>query len=260
MAAWDRNTPSDAWVYPIPPDASEQSIDWNTFLEGMPKMPFDPVRFFRWRCFEDYGAGLAGDLFVHLLSGIQVVTGTNTPPARAMSTGGLYYFKDGREFPDLLWTMYSYPDFQAVLRCNHNNDYEGEFFGFYGKKGTLLIQGKKLTFIPQNKRPEPEDYSIYGWPQKLRKEYLEQWHKDHPLPGPGAWSTNENSEVYVPPRGYDDVADHEANFFQSVRTRTPTVENEVFGNNTAIGCHMANFSYFRKTVAVWDSAGKKIKG
>src|SRR2546430_2165532 len=77
-AYWDRNSPSGAWVYPIPPDASEQTIDWNAFLGSAPKRPFDPVRFFRWRCFVDYGEGLAGDLFVHLISGIQFITSTNT--------------------------------------------------------------------------------------------------------------------------------------------------------------------------------------
>src|SRR5438045_4993421 len=77
-AHWDRNSPSGAWVYPIPPDASEQTIDWNAFLDGAPKRAFSPERFFRWRCFTDYGEGLPGDLFVHAISGIHFVSGTNT--------------------------------------------------------------------------------------------------------------------------------------------------------------------------------------
>src|SRR6266699_3494104 len=72
-AYWDRNSPSGAWVYPVPPDASEKTIDWNAFLGNAPKLPFDPVRFFRWRCYKDYGEGLGGDLFVHLISGIQFI-------------------------------------------------------------------------------------------------------------------------------------------------------------------------------------------
>jgi predicted dehydrogenase len=259
MAAWDRNTDSGAWVYPIPPDANDKTIDWNTWLGEAPKRPYDVVRFFRWRCYKDYGAGLAGDLFVHLLSGIHHITGTNMPPQRALSTGNLYHYKDGRDFPDLLWTMYDYPNYQLVLRCNHNNSEEGEFFGFYGKKGTMTIRGSTLTFKPQGPYETPEDYSVFGWPAKLRNEYYAKWWKDHPAPEPGKFQVKEDEEVYTPPPGYSDMTDHLANFFHSVRTRKPVVENEVFGHNTAIGCHMSNQSYFTKTVAVWDSAAKKIK-
>ncbi len=258
-AAWDRNTDSGAWVYPVPPDASTQTIDWNTWLDGAPKIPFDPIRFFRWRCYRDYGAGLAGDLFVHLLSGIHFVTGTNQPAQRALSTGGLYYYKDGREFPDLLWTMYDYPNFQVVLRCNHNNNTEGEFFGFYGKNGTMIIRGSTLTYKPQASCHQPEDYSIYGWPKKLRDEYLAKWTKEHPEPKPGDFKIDEDSEVFTPPPNYSDMSDHLANFFHAVRTRQPVVENEVFGSYTAIGCHMSNSSYFNRTAVVWDAAAKKIK-
>jgi hypothetical protein len=67
-------------------------------------------------------------------------------------------------------------------------------------------------------------------------------------------------EVYAAPPGYNDLVDHVANFFQAVRTRKPVVENEIFGNNAALtGCHMSNYSYFNKTVAVWDAASKSIK-
>ena len=52
-------------------------------LRDAPARPFDAARFFRWRCFADYGEGVAGDLFVHLLSGIQCVSGINAAPSRA---------------------------------------------------------------------------------------------------------------------------------------------------------------------------------
>src|SRR3984893_4561143 len=162
-AYWDRNSASGAWVSPIPPDANEQTIDWNAFIEDAPKRPFDPVRFFRWRCFADYGEGLAGDLFVHLISGIHFITGTNTVAERAQSTGGLFRWKDGRDFPDLIDTFYDYPNFRVAVRCNLNNE-GGEFIGFYGTKGTMIIKDTTLTYVPQDTRPQPESYSIYGWP------------------------------------------------------------------------------------------------
>jgi len=256
-AYWDRNSPSGAWVYPIPPDASEQTIDWTSFLDGAPKRPFDPVRFFRWRCFTDYGEGLAGDLFVHLISGIHFITGTNTIAQRAQSTGGLFHFKDGREFPDLIETFYEYPNFRVAMRCNLNNN-GGEFIGFYGTKGTLIMRGSSLTFTPEDTRPEPEGYSVYGWPEALRNQYLEKWHDEHPLPAPLASQVDQESEVYALPPGYSDVADHQRNFFNAVRSRKPTVENEVFGNHAAIGCHLANFAYFNQAIAVWDEGSRKI--
>ena len=258
-AYWDRNSPSGAWVYPIPPDASEQTIDWNTFLGDAPKRAFSKERFFRWRCFTDYGEGLAGDLFVHLISGIHFITGANNTnriiASRAQSTGGLFHFKDGRDFPDLIETLYDYPDFRVYLRCNLNND-QGEFIGFYGTEGTAIIRGASLTFTPQDTRPQPEGYSIYGWPSKLRNEYLENFDREHPL---SKVTTNDATELFGVPQGYSDLVDHEANFFSAVRSRKKVVENEEFGNHAAIGCHLANYSYFKGVPAVWDEGAKKIK-
>lgn len=257
-AYWDRNSASGAWVYPIPPDASEQTIDWNAFLDGAPRRSFDPVRFFRWRCFTDYGEGLAGDLFVHLISGIHFITGTNTVAQRAQSTGGLFRWKDGRDFPDLIETFYDYPNFRTYLRCNLNNE-GGEFIGFYGTKGTLIIKDSTLTYTPQDTRPQPEAYSIYGWPTQMRNEYLEKFETEHALPKPLDFKIEDESETFGVPPGYSDLSDHQANFFNSVRTRKKTVENEEFGNNAALGCHLANHAYFNKSIAVWDAASKKIK-
>lgn len=252
---WDRNSPSGAWVYPIPPDASEQTIDWNAFLGNAPKRSFDPVRFFRWRCFKDYGEGLAGDLFVHLISGISFVAGINTVAQKAQSTGGLFHFKDGRDYPDLIETFYEYPNFRVYLRCNLMND-QGDFIAFYGTKGTAIIRGQNLTYTPQDTRPQPEGYSIYGWPEKLRNEYLANFEKEHPY---YKVKVEEATEVFAAPEGYSDVVDHQTNFFNAVRSRKKVVENEEFGNNAALGCHLANYSYFNNTPAVWDAGAKKIR-
>src|SRR5450755_1384166 len=215
-AYWDRNSPGGAFVCPIPPDANEQTVDWSTFLDGAPKRPFDPIRFFRWRCFTDYGSGLAGDLFVHLLSGIHFVTGNNTVPQRAQSAGGIFRYKDGRDFPDLIETFYDYPNFRVAVRCNLNND-QGEFFGFYGTKGTLIIRESTVAYTPQDTREEPDTYTVSLWPEQLRTDYMAKWHAEHPPITPLQFTLDEQNEVFALPPDYSDVVDHEANFFQAVR-------------------------------------------
>jgi predicted dehydrogenase len=254
----DRNSASGAWEYPVPPDASEATIDWNAFVVGAQKRPFDAMRFFRWRCFTDYGEGLGGDLFVHLISGIQYITGVNMPPLRAQSSGGIFRWKDGREYPDLMETLYDYPDFRVSIRCNQNNA-AGESTIFYGTEGTLSLSTTTLTFQPQNVIDQPETYSTIGWPAKLRAEYMAQWNKDHPQKAPLDVSLRATAESFSVPPQYLDTVDHQANFFQSVRSRNRPVEDEVFGNNAAISCHMANASYFKNSPAVWDAQAKRIK-
>jgi predicted dehydrogenase len=251
----DRNTPSGAWVYPIAHDASPETIDWKAFLRDAPPVPFDAARFFRWRCFKDYGEGVAGDLYVHLLSGMQCISGINTIPGRAYSTGSLTHFNDGRDYPDLLATVYDYPGVTVNLHCNQNNE-AGEPIIFYGKEATMVINGNTLTITPQDTRPQPEGYSLNGWTAAAKQQYMDEWHVSHPTP-PAKLA---EVESFAAPAGYDDTADHIASFFHAVETREHVVEDEVFGNNAAVACHMANHSYFNRTIATWDAATKTIKG
>jgi len=253
-ASMDRNSDSGAWVYPIAPGAGPDTIDWKTWLRDAPDRPFDARRFFRWRCFADYGEGLAGDLFVHLLSGIQCITGINAAPNRAYSSGGLTHFKDGRDYPDLLVTLFDYSGVAVNVRCNQNND-TGEDTTLYGKEGTLTIKGDSVTFTPQDTRPQPEYYSVIGWTAEARKKYYDGWNAAHP----GPQATLPLTETFSAPRDYDDTAEHISTFLRAVETREHVVEDEVFGNHAAIACHMANHSYVNKAAATWDSAAQTIK-
>ncbi|MDQ3259138.1 MAG: Gfo/Idh/MocA family oxidoreductase, partial [Acidobacteriota bacterium] len=111
-AWWNRNNALGAWQYYIPPDASPQTIDWNRFLGSAPKRPFEPIRLFRWRNYRDYGTAVAGDLFVHLFTGINYIT-NSMGPTRIVSLGGLRYWKDGRDVPDMMVGIYDYPQTSA---------------------------------------------------------------------------------------------------------------------------------------------------
>src|SRR2546422_5998392 len=93
------------WQYPVPPYSTPANIDWDRFLGHAPKVPFEPVRLFRWRNYRDYGTGVPGDLFVHLISGLHFVTGA-IGPTRVYATGGLRFWKDGRDVPDVMVALY----------------------------------------------------------------------------------------------------------------------------------------------------------
>lgn len=256
----DRNDPSGAWQYPIPPDASPQTIDWERFLGDAPKIPFNAKRFFQWRAYSDYGEGLPGDLYVHILTGIYTVMGLQAPPERAVASGGIYHYKDGRDEPDMISTLYTFPGMTVNVRCNLNNDSQGSGTRVYGTKGTLEFNGERsVTFAPQDTRPRPERYSVIGWPKKLREEYWANWRKKHPAPPLSSLTAVEESQTFRVPDHYDEDLIHMENFLTAVRTRSATNEDPVFGNWTAIACHMANHSYFNKAEAVWDEQAKTIR-
>src|SRR5256885_72525 len=65
-----RNDPTGAWEYPPPPDLSPRNLDWATWHRTGPKRAVDPCIFARWRCWKEDGTGVAGDLLVHLVSGM----------------------------------------------------------------------------------------------------------------------------------------------------------------------------------------------
>src|ERR1019366_5711027 len=86
------------------------------FLGSAPKISWSPEHFFRWRCWWEYSGGVATDLFVHTLTALHEVLDL-TLPKSAVSNGGIYRWKDGRTVPDLLNTVYEYPNGIIVDMC-----------------------------------------------------------------------------------------------------------------------------------------------
>jgi predicted dehydrogenase len=105
----NRNSPNGAWQYPIHEKASPQTIDWQMFLGNAPQVPFNKDHFFRWRKYWAYGTGLSGDLLTHDYDAINQILDLGIPKYVSAS-GGIYFFKDGREVPDVFNVLFEYPD------------------------------------------------------------------------------------------------------------------------------------------------------
>jgi predicted dehydrogenase len=256
VEAWiNRNSPTGAWQYSIPPDASPRTIDWDRFLGRAPKRPFDPVRLFRWRNYRDYGTGIPGDLFVHLFTAIHFVVDA-LGPTRAIAMGGLRYWHDGRDVPDVMVALYDYPKterhpaFTLSLKVNFAEGAgDNTTFRFVGPEGVLTIGDGSVTLSKRSRASEPGQTAetfAKATEEAFMKEYRAKY-PDTPQLRPG------HDEVYAAPPRYNSTEDHFRNFFDAVRTRRPVVEDPVFGLRAAGPALLANHSYFENRPIGWDA-------
>ncbi|HEX4284625.1 MAG TPA: Gfo/Idh/MocA family oxidoreductase [Terracidiphilus sp.] len=256
-AHWDRNSSLGAWNYTVPPDASPETCDWPRFLGTAPKIPFNAEHFFQWRKWNAYGSGVAGDLFVHLFSGTHFVTGSHGP-TQGMATGALRYWNDGRNALDVMLGLFDYPEgFNLSLRVNFvDGGEESEGLVFAGSEGTIEIgrNGVTLNRVPREADP---GLMIGTFPEamqaQIEKDYRNKYPKKHFEGEPPV-----GTERYVAPQGYSDSYDHFRNFFASVRSRQPVVEDAVFGYRAAGAALLSNLSIERKSIVHWDPEAMKL--
>jgi predicted dehydrogenase len=251
-ASYNRNTAGGAWIYPIPPDASEQTVNWEQFLGPAPKRPFSLERFFRWRCYWDYSGGIPTDLFVHLATTIHHVTDAKMP-RHVFASGELYRWKDSREVPDTVNAVLVYPEgFTANLSSTFNNQSSSESgFEILGTEGTLSFRGRTLTFSPENVN-EDNRWVVASWPEALESAYYAD-PKVQARETPETWAPTmkESREVWNE-WGQDDTLVHLTRFFECVRTRTAPVEDAVVGHRAAAVAHLVNRSIREKRPVEWD--------
>ena len=251
-----RNDPTGAWEYPPPMDLSPANLDWDTWLNDAPKISFDPHRFARWRCWKEYGTGVAGDLMVHLVSGMLYTLGWNEPPRSASALGGIFRFNDGRNMPDVHTVLFDYHGVPVYVRLSLCAETK-ELARFLGPKGILEAGGSELRYSPQTGQDTSPSYYANGFPRAMHAEYVKQWHAEHDLKPGQPQPVYEDTLYRVD--DWDDTAPHQWNFFQAVKSRNPIAEDAVFGNHAAIACHMANQSYFEKRTIYWDARSSNVK-
>ncbi|HET6994201.1 MAG TPA: Gfo/Idh/MocA family oxidoreductase [Chitinophagaceae bacterium] len=264
-AVYDRQNAIGAWEYTMPNDASPGTVDWERYIEGMNKIPFDPKKFFWWRNYKEFGTGVAGDLFVHLLSGTHVITGSKGP-VKIYSSGQLSYWKDGRNVPDVMTGILQYPEtpehpsFQLTLQVNFVSGTGGqESIKLIGEEGVIEMKGSGLTLHHSimSKAPGIGGYdAVFTYPKKMQDELVAAYNQK--------WTDEDKKRPTKPdidfkaPQGYSDHLDHFTNFFDSIRTGKTVVEDATFGFRAAAPCLACNDSYFQKKIINWDPVNMKL--
>lgn len=250
----NRNDPNGAWVYPIHKDANPQTIDWEQFIGPAPWHEFSLERFFRWRCWWDYSTGLSGDLLTHEYDAINQIMGLGIPHS-AVSTGGIYFFKDGRTVPDVLHTVFEFPEknlsllYSATLASQMSRGKKVMGHDAYMEMGnTLMIYADPRSTRYAEKIKEgiiKSDMPIYSY-----------------VPGKGADTITSATERYFAGRGLlytyrggrrvDTTHLHMKEWIDSIRNNTqPSCDiDQAF--EEAMTAHMGTLSYHHKKQVFWD--------
>ena len=250
---WARHSPTGAWQYPIPTDASTATVDWDTYISNTTKRSFDATRFFRWRNYTDYGTGMAGDLFVHLFSSLHFIT-NSYGPNKIYAAGGLRYWKDGREVPDVLLGTFDYPQsaahapFNLSLRCNFVDGTSGTtYLKLVGSEGSMDVTWDSVT-LKRNKTTESDD-----------PFYIEQMKK--------AGKPVSDRKRILAPEEYTFAAekdylggpyDHFVNFFTAIRNGGKIAEDAVFAYRAAAPALLCNDSFNQDTALLWNPEKMQI--
>lgn len=239
--------------YPIPEDASESTIWWKQFIGHAPKCDFDAQRFFYWRNWKDYGTGIAGDLFVHVLASLHYITGTKGPD-KVYTTGGIHHYTDGfRDTPDVMLAYLDYPDrnnlgaFTVQLGANYvdgvSNKWGSMDFRMVGNEGTLDVAWDKVTL-------------------KTRTNFDLSRLKELDLIGQGMDTpvvVSPKEIVFYAAEGYKGGHyDHFFNFFTGIRNKTPLTADVLFGVQSAAPALLCYESYLRGEAIYWDAEKLKV--
>ncbi len=257
-AAYNRNTASGAWIYPIPPDAGPQTVNWDMFLGPAPKRAFDLDRFFRWRCYDDYSGGIATDLFVHLCTTIHYLMGVKAP-SKVMAMGQLYRWKENREVPDTLNAILEYPEgFVVNLSSTFNNQITAEgSFQILGTEGTINLAGG-LTYTPEHV-VEDNRWIIDSWPRALADAYYRDPKvREQEVPATRKPRIIETLQQFRS-EGQDSNIVHLGHFLDSIRTRRPHWQDAAAGHRAAACAHMVNLSVAKGRLVEWDFGRDDIK-
>lgn len=258
----NRNSPWGAWVWGIDERGTPETIDWDEFQGPAPnRYPFTPERFFRWRCWFDYGTGLSGDLFSHEFDSVNQIMELGIPKT-CVASGGIYFFKDGRDVPDVFQAVLEYPDRDLTLVYSAtlaNGNWRGRIF-----------MGHDATMEVDNGLRIRADEGSTRFAEKIEEELIDP---EQPLftyqPGfRGVDAITSATARYFASRGLlytyrggrrvNAYNLHIAEWLDVIRNGGAVSCGIEEGFQEAIACHMATRAYQLGRRVEWDPVARRI--
>ncbi len=234
-------------IVEMPKDASEQTIDWQRFTaaEVVNKGPFNAERFFLWRKWWEYGNGIAGDLMSHLWDSVNMVAGMGIPET-AVTQGGNYFWKDGRDVPDVWHVLFDYPkqELGVTFNCTFSNTHYGEAAQYLGRDMTLEVSPRFCRTFAAEWKP--------GFAERRKAadqaaEKIGVQRQDFEVP-----------PAYSMKKGELEVTSHWQNFVDCVKSRAVPRCGVDRAFEEAAAVFLSVEAYKRSTKVRWDAGREEI--
>ena len=225
------------WVRPVPGDCNPDHVNWDLFLSGRPKLPFDGYKFINWRLFWEFSGGNITENMVHQIGWIITAMDLQLPAAATM-VGGVYSEKDGRQVPDTFNVALEYPnDLLVVWQSTFSNRHFGMGEHFLGSNGTIEhVSGSNAMLTGQHKTDDPRSNEenalgpIHFYPEKI------------------------NNPHGVVLEGKNPGENHMGNWMSCIRSRKQPNGTVEIGYLAAVACHMSNLAYKQKRRVTLEEA------
>jgi predicted dehydrogenase len=207
---WDRN---GSWRRDVPEPSLERQINW--------------------RMYKEYSGGLVAELLSHQMDFINWAFDTH--PDSIFATGGIDYYKDGRETYDNVQVMFRYAKDGMIgnFGATCSNARDGYLFKLKGTKGTIsLLMNEGFYYPEQQAQKELETVDGVTGATKIT------WNKDGGIP------------IQDEP-GLDGTYYCLKDFHKCITTKVQPSSNVITGAKTAISVHLANEALYNQTITNW---------
>jgi predicted dehydrogenase len=235
-------------IHTTPPDATSQTVDWERFQAGSNlKTSFDAQRFFRWRCWWEYGTGIAGDLMSHQWDGVNMITGAGIPEA-VQTMGGLYFWTKDREVPDQWHVLFEYPKkkLNVTFGCTFHNRHHGTNTYIFGREGSVEVSSNSCRLYGAEWKPEYRE-KLAGARKKAEAAGLDASAAEAFVEPEYAWK-----------KGEGEVSSHQRDWIDCIREgRIPRCGmDRAF--EEAVTIVMSVESYFKERKVKWDPVNEVV--